>query len=139
MRATICLVLFAACAVGCAAQSSPAKRGRISGSVSLDGKPAPMANVRFIALEAGCVNVLAVVKNGVYDVPEGQGPMKGKYRVEFSVPSATAQRVVHPDKPGEWMEDRVESLPPRYHRDSTYMLDYDPDDPRPFNADLSSR
>ncbi len=124
---------------GCADRHPTAKRGRIFGTVTLDGKPAPTAYVRFIALEPGCVNVLAVVKDGSYELPEGQGPMKGKYRVEFSVPSATKHRVANADQPGGWQEEQIETLPPRYHRDSTLLLDYDPDDVKPFNAELSSR
>jgi hypothetical protein len=124
---------------GCSGAPAPLRRGKISGKVTLDGKPVAKANVRFIALEASGVNVLAPVTNGVYDVPEGQGPVKGKYRVEFSVPSASPRRTANPDRPGEWLEEPMETLPARYHRDSAYVLDYDPDDPKPYNAELASR
>jgi hypothetical protein len=141
MRATMFVVVTVAtvCAAGCASGSSAPKRGRISGAVTLDGKPAAAALIRFIALESGGINVLATVRAGTYDVPEGQGPTKGKYRVEFSVPSNLPQRVANPDQPGAWMEERTETLPPRYHRDSTLILEYDPNDPKPFSADLMSR
>jgi hypothetical protein len=137
-------LLLAAAAVallvasGCSRAPPPLRRGKISGKVTLDGKPVAKANVRFIALEASGVNVLAPVRDGVYDVPEGQGPVKGKYRVEFSVPKA-GRRVPNPDIPGAWLEEPQETLPARYHRDSQYVLDYDPDDPKPYNADLTSR
>ena len=62
---------------------------------------------------------------------------KGKYRVEFSVPSATKTRTPNPDIPGEWLEEASEMLPPRYHRDSTMTLDYDPADPRPVEYKLA--
>jgi hypothetical protein len=114
------------------------RRGAIHGTVTLDGKPVPQANVRFMALEPNGVNVLAPVKDGAYDVPEGQGPVKGKYRVEFSVPKA-GRRVPNPDVPGAWLEDPVETLPARYHQQSNYVLDYDPDDPKPYNAELTSK
>ncbi|HJZ59688.1 MAG TPA: hypothetical protein VKE74_32390 [Gemmataceae bacterium] len=128
-----------ALAVGCGDADQPPRRGTIQGKVTLDGKPVAKANVRFIALEARGVNVLASVTDGVYQVPDGQGPTKGKYRVEFSVPSATSRRVQHPDNPGECLEERVETLPVRYHRDSQFVLDYDPDNPQPSNAELTSK
>jgi hypothetical protein len=124
--------------VGCWGAPKPPRHGAIHGTVTLDGKPAPQANIRFIALEPGGINVLAAVKDGNYDVPEGQGPVKGKYRVEFSVPKA-GRRVPNPDVPGAWLEDPVETLPARYHQQSNYVLDYDPDDPKPYNAELTSK
>jgi hypothetical protein len=130
-------VVVLALAAGCGDSSRPPRQGRISDKVTLDGKPVAKANVRFIALEAAGINVLAPVTDGVFDVLDGQGPTKGKYRIEFSVPAG--QRVRHPDRPGEWLEERVETLPARYHRDSQYVLDYDPDNPQPYNADLTSK
>jgi hypothetical protein len=135
LGAVVVLALMA----GCDSGGKPPRQGRIAGKVTLDGKPVPRANVRFIALAPGGVNILAPVTDGVFDVPDGQGPTKGKYRVEFSVPSVRSQRVRHPDSPGEWLEDRVETLPARYHRDSEYVLDYDPDNPTPYDADLTSK
>jgi hypothetical protein len=126
-----------AVAAGCG-KPPPPRQGRIHGTVTLDGKPVAKANVRFIALEASGVNVLAPVRDGAYDVPEGKGPVKGKYRVEFSVPKP-GRRVPSPDIPGAWLEDPIETLPARYHRDSQYVLDYDPDDPKPYDAALTSQ
>jgi hypothetical protein len=83
--------------------------------------------------------VLAAVKDGAYEVPDGQGPTKGKYRIEFSVPSAGTRRVANPEVPGAWLEEHAETLPARYHRDSQYLLDYDPDDPKPYDAELTSK
>jgi hypothetical protein len=123
---------------GCSSAPAPPKRGPIHGKVTLDGKPVAKANLRFIALEASGINVLAAVTDGVYEVPEGQGPVKGKYRVDFSVPKP-GRRVPNPDIPGAWLEEPIETLPARYHRESKYVLDYDPDDPKPYNAELTSK
>ena len=136
--ALLAAALAAALAAGCGGAPEPPRRGAIHGRVTLDGRPVAKANVRFIALEAHGVNVLAPVADGAYAVPEGQGPVKGKYRVEFSVPKP-GRRVPNPDVPGAWLEDPVETLPARYHRDSQYLLDYDPDDPQPYNASLTSQ
>ena len=45
----------------------------------------------------------------------------------------------NPDIPGAWLEEPSETLPPRYHRDSQYVLDYEPDNPKPYDAALTSR
>src|SRR5438128_201716 len=130
--------VIAVVAAGCGGAAAPPKRGKISGKITLDGKPVAKANVRFIALEASGFNVLAPVSNGVYEVPEGEGLVKGKYRVEFSVPGP-GRRVPNPDIPGAWLEDPMETLPARYHRESQYVLDYDPDNPKPYDAALTTR
>jgi hypothetical protein len=124
-------------AAGCNAPRPP-KRGKLYGKVTLDGKPVAKASIRFIALEASGINVLASVNDGAYEVPESQGPVKGKYRVEFSVPGPT-RRVPNPDIPGAWLDEPSEALPPRYHRDSKHVLDYDPEDPKPYDAQLTSK
>src|SRR4051794_41696347 len=97
------LAVALAVAAGCGPPPPP-RQGRIHGTVTLDGKPLAKGNVRFIALEASGINVLAPVKDGVYDVPEGQGPVKGKYRAEFSVPKP-GRRVPSPDVPGQMLDD----------------------------------
>src|SRR5262249_18501591 len=125
-------------AAGCQRAPAPPKRGTIYGKVTLDGRPVAKANIRFIALEASGINVLAAVTDGIYEVPEGQGPVKGKDRVEFSVPNR-GRRVPNPDAPGAWLEEPVEPLPARYHRKSMYILDYAPDTPQPYNPKLTSR
>src|SRR5437016_1156455 len=109
-------------AAGCGGPAPP-KRGKISGKVTLDGKPVPKASIRFIALEASGINVLATVKDGVYEVPESQGPVKGKYRVEFSVPGPV-RRVPNPETPGTWLEEPIEILPARHHPDSNVVWDH---------------
>jgi hypothetical protein len=123
---------------GCSSGPPPPRRGALHGKVTLDGKPVAKANIRFIALEASGINVLTAVKDGVYEVPADQGPVKGKYRVEFSVPKP-GRRIPNPDIPGAWLEDPIETLPARYHRESNYLLDYDPDDAKPYDATLTSK
>jgi hypothetical protein len=132
------VVVLMMVAAGCDRAPPSPKRGAISGKITLDGKPVANANVRFIALEASGYNILASVKDGAYEVPDGQGLVKGKYRVEFSVPGP-GRRTPNPDIPGAWLEEPSETLPARYHRESQLVLDYDPDNPKPYDAALSSR
>jgi hypothetical protein len=131
------LAVLLTLAAGCSSAPAPPKRGQIHGKITLNGRPVVKANVRFIALEANGINVLAAVHDGVYEVPEGAGLVKGKYRVEFSIPKP-GRRVPNPDVPGAWLEEPIETLPARYHRESKYVLDYDPDDPKPYDAELTS-
>src|SRR5688572_558484 len=132
------LAVLTVVAAGCDRAPAPPKRGKISGKITLDRKPVAKANVRFIALEASGFNARAAVKDGVYEVPEEQGLSKGKYRVEFSVP-ISGRRVPNPDIPGAWLDEPRETLPARYHRESQYILDYDPENPQPYDAALTSR
>jgi hypothetical protein len=131
------LLVAVTLAAGCNAPRPP-QRGKLSGKVKLDGKPVAKATIRFIALEASGVNVLASVNDGAYELPEGQGPVKGKYRVEFSVLGPT-RRIPNPDIPGKFLEEASETLPARYHRDSKYVLDFDPVDPKPYDVELTSK
>jgi len=122
--------------VGCARGPAPPKRGKLEGKVTLNGKPVASGLVRFMALDPSALNVVAQVKDGQYSLPAEQGPTKGKYRVEFSVPSATKQRMPNDEVPGTFMEIAPETLPPRYHRDSQITIDYEPDQPRSHDFQL---
>ena len=66
------------------------------------------------------------------------GPTKGKYRVEFYVPSATKRRIPDDDNPGKFIEEAPETLPRRYNYDSAITADYDPDHPQPLNYQLTT-
>ncbi len=132
-------VLVLAIVPGCSAGDAAPKRGKLSGRVTLDGKPVANGQLTLFALEATGTNVATKITAGQYDLPEGQGPSKGKYRVEFRVPSATKTKVPNPDIPGQFLEEPTETLPPRYNRESNIILDYDPDKSQTYDMDLQSR
>jgi hypothetical protein len=132
--------LFAGITVvaGCDRGSELPQRGQLSGKVTLDGQPVAAGMIRFIAIDPNGVNAAAKISGGEYSLPPGEGPAKGKYRVEISVPSPTKKnKMKNPDNEAEWLEEPVEVLPARYHRNSTIVLDYDPDNPQPHNYELS--
>lgn len=133
------LAVALAAAAGCSTGPAPPKRGKLEGKVTLNGAPAANGRITFFALDPDALNVAAPIKDGQYSVAADQGPTKGKYRVEFSVPSATKRRIPDDDNPGKFIEEAPETLPPRYHRDSQITMDYDPDDPKPFDYDLKTR
>src|SRR3954451_3476130 len=100
------IAIFAAIvAPGCSRGPVPPKRGQLDGKLTVNGKPVANGTIRFMALAPGGMNVLATVKDGQYSVPAAEGPTKGKYRVEISVPSATKRKVPNDDIPGQWIEE----------------------------------
>jgi hypothetical protein len=137
MRYLCCLLVIATVLAGCDRGPAPPKRGKLEGNVTLSGKPVPEGKIWFFALEPDGVNVLAEIKDGKYSVPEDEGPTKGKYRIQFSVPSGKISRTPNPDIPGEWLEEPIELLPPKYHRDSQIVQDYDPDAPKAYDFSLT--
>lgn len=130
----IVVVLWAGCTRG----PEQPQRGKLEGKVTLNGKPVGSGTIRFMALDPAGINVLAHVTDGTYQVLEAEGPTKGKYRVEFSVPSAVKQRVPNDDIPGQFMEVAPETLPPKYNRDSTITLDFDPAQPKAHDFQLTT-
>ena len=139
LRSALLLLLAASMTtVGCAHGPAPPKRTKLEGKITLNGKPVANGLIRFMALDPNGFNVVATVKDGQYTVPENEGPTKGKYRVEFSVPSATKRRIPNDDIPGQFIEEAPETLPLRYHRDSAILHDFDPDKPHSFDFQLTT-
>src|SRR5438128_500242 len=138
MRAFVLALLIVELFAGCNRGPVPPKRGPLSGKITLDGKPAAKGQIRLMSLEPNGVNAVAPITNGEYHMAADQGPAKGKYRVEFSVPSATKRRIPNDDIPGQWLEEAPETLPARYHRESAITFDYDPTTTPTFGYELRS-
>ena len=139
MRALSFLLVTAIAFVGgCAGAPSGPKRGKLEGSVTLNGKPVAKGHIRLMAVDPNATNAAAEIVGGKYSIPDTQGPTKGKYRVEFSVPSDKKKKVPNDDIPGQWMEIHPESLPAKYHSASNITLDYDPDKPQPHDFKLTT-
>jgi hypothetical protein len=130
------LIIIAA--LGCSSAPAAAQRGKIEGKVTLNGKPVTAGKIRLMAIDPSGTNVAADIKDGEFSVPPEQGPTKGKYRVEFSVPSPTKRRIPDDDNPGKFIEEAPETLPRRYNFDSTITADYDPANPHPLNFQLTA-
>src|SRR4051794_17228989 len=99
------LLMFACWAAGCNRNAALPKRGELSGKIMLDGKPVATGQIRLMSLEPNGINAVADIASGDYHIPAGQGPAKGKYRVEFSVPSITKRRVPNDDVPGQFIDE----------------------------------
>jgi hypothetical protein len=139
LNPALCWLLLAiTLTAGCDRGPAPPKRGKLEGKVTLNGKPLASGKIRFLALDPNGTNVVADIRDGAFTLPADQGPTKGKYRVEFSVPSATKRRIPNDDVPGQFIEEAPETLPPRYHRDSNIVHDFDPDQPASHDFQLAT-
>jgi hypothetical protein len=119
--------VLAVTTVGCEHAPLAAKRAKAEGRVTINGQPVANGYVRFMALDPNGTNVSALIKDGHYSVPENQGPTKGKYRVEFNVPSAQKKMVPDDDSPGKFREEAFETMPPKYNTKSALMQEIDPE------------
>jgi uncharacterized protein involved in high-affinity Fe2+ transport len=129
----ILIIMFTGCGQGPPA----AKRVKVEGKVTVNGQPVANGFIRFMALDPNGMNSSAAIKDGHYSVPAEQGPTKGKYRVEFNVPSAQKKRIPNDDVPGQLIEEAPETLPAKYHAKSTMVQEIDPDKPQVFDFSLT--
>src|SRR3569623_1359176 len=127
-----------ACFASCNRGPAPIKRGKLEGRVTVNGKPPSSGAVRFMTLEPGGLNVIAPIQDGRFTVSEKEGPAKGKYRVEISVPSATKRRIPNDDSPGQFIEEAPETLPPRYNSASPLVEEYDPAAPKAYDFKVTT-
>jgi hypothetical protein len=134
----VLLLLVGALVLGCGGGAAAPERGKLEGTVSVNGKPVNKGLIRFMALDPSGLNVVAEVSEGKFSVPATEGPTKGNYRVEFSVPSDTKKRIPNDDIPGQFIEEAPETLPAKYHRDSAIVQEYDPANTQPLSFDLKT-
>jgi hypothetical protein len=134
----VLLAVIVVANAGCDSGPSGPKRGKPAGTVTLNGKPVAKGTIRFMALDPSGMNAASPINDGQYSVPEDQGLTKGKYQVQFSVPSNTTRKVPNDDVPGQFMEVAPETLPAKYHSASTITLEYDPDQPKPHDYQLTT-
>ncbi|HEY2415185.1 MAG TPA: hypothetical protein VGI40_23275 [Pirellulaceae bacterium] len=131
-------LLAALVVAGCNHAPPVEKRAKVEGKVAVNGQPVANGFIRFMSLEPNGTNAAAVIKDGHYSLAENEGPTKGKYRVEFNVPSATKKRVPNDDVPGQFREEAIETLPAKYLGDkSTMMRDIDPAQPQVLDFSLT--
>jgi hypothetical protein len=132
-----CCLLFAGMSAGCNQGPPAAKRAKLEGTVTLNGQPVANGQIRFMAIDPNGMNVVADIKDGHYLLTENQGPTKGKYQVQFSVPSAQKKKVPNDDVPGEFREEAAETIPEKYRRDSKLIRDIAGDKAEVFDFQLT--
>ena len=98
-------------ATGCA----EAKRGAVSGQVTLDGQSINDGEIRFIPLVG--IPAWAEIVRGRYAIPSVTGPTCGEMRVEIHWSRKTGKRLpaMPPAPPGATIEETTEAIPTRYN------------------------
>ena len=112
-KVILCLGLAAllTVVVGCGG----AKRGAVSGQITLDGKPVDGGEIRFIPT-AGMPAWAEIVK-GRYAIRASAGPSVGAARVEIRWSRKTGKHfpAIPPAPPNAMIEETIEAIPARYN------------------------
>ena len=108
--------------VGCGG----AKRGAVSGQVTLDGQPVDGGEIRFLP-NVGMPAWGEIVK-GRYAIPAATGPSLGTARVEVRSSRKTGKRfpAIPPAPPNAMIEETVEAIPARYNSQSELKAEIRP-------------
>lgn len=126
-----CLAILAA---GCSGQPGPPKH-RVSGTVSLAGKPMPDGEVYFRMPSTGAIEVFSV-KAGAFK----GAAAAGRHRVEiyrFEQPTPTAAELEKMDPMARALAtEKKNLLPPEYNTRSTLEADVQPGEPNRFEFAL---
>ena len=126
-------------------------REPISGTVSFDGKPLANGTIQFQpASQAEGMAAGGMVVDGHFEVPRGEGPVPGKYKVQIdsltgtvSVPvpglPASPEGDVMPGElkipPKKMMQRRL--IPPRYNSQTVLTAQVRPGGPNRYEFDLT--
>ena len=131
----LCLLLLAGCGHG-----NPLGRVDISGKITLDGKPLPDGNIRFLPQQSGGVQTGAVIDSGgEYHIEKLQGLPPGKYRVQIfsSEKPKGAPAVVA--APAGLPPPSIERIPPQYNLASTLVVEVPATDSARFDFQLQTK
>jgi hypothetical protein len=129
-------LVAATTAIGCHHEAP--RRGRVRGTVTVDGVPLAKGQIRILAVAEGGIGTVGEIVDGAYDVPPERGPTAGAYRVEIVSFKPTGRRVRDPDT-NEPVDELVNVLPARYHSASTLQIKYDPGGGPTFNFELQTK
>src|SRR5438067_9986853 len=115
-------VVVATTAIACHQPAS--QRGRVHGTVTVDGVPLAKGQIRILAVTEGGIGTVGEIVDGAYDIPPERGPTAGTYRIEIVSLKSTGRRVRDPDT-NELVDELANVLPARYHSESTLRLVYE--------------
>lgn len=119
---------------GCGRQTGPV-RFAVEGTVTLDGQNLAAGVIRFIPAEGNSGPAAgAVIKDGVYKLAEGEGPIIGRQRVEieatnhlgFEADDEQAYASAVTERKGKPLPENP--VPDKYNRQSTLVADIKADD-----------
>ncbi|MFO0956075.1 MAG: hypothetical protein U0800_01265 [Isosphaeraceae bacterium] len=151
-RATALAIATALTLSGCGSDGLP--RERISGKVTLDGRPVDSGSITFLptASDAPGTGAEAPIRAGAFDVPAAQGPIPGTYLVLVSSPVPDASRAAPKRKARGVAEDTSgtgtpeaaevplrESIPEEYNTKSTLKAEVKSGGPNTFEFPLTTK
>lgn len=109
-----------AAVAGCGDGGPPA--ATVSGEVKANGVPIEKGVIAFSSLDGTGAAVTVDIKGGKYEVRT----TAGKKRVQISAPVVTGKRKESPAKDAPMVDVIGESLPEKFHSQSTLELDVQP-------------
>ena len=121
---TLVVLLVCTALVGC----GDGGRATVSGVVTLDGKPIPGATIIFLPTKDTTAPASGgtIGEDGTYTVAFKGAPSLGDYRVEIrGVKHKTGRKLPAPppSPPGTMIEEVVELIPDRYHKESELLVE----------------
>jgi hypothetical protein len=94
-------------------------RERISGTVNFDGQPLPKGTIQFQpASQAEGTASGGMIDDGRFDIPQNEGPVPGKYKVQINTREDAAPALAPGELPGAPNVPKkrpVGLIPPRYN------------------------
>src|SRR5688500_663020 len=117
----VCIVSLGAGLAGCGKTYDGEQRFPVSGKVTVDGQPLDLGVIAFMPQSAGSSEgrvAGAPIRDGIYAVPEENGPTAANYRVQIHWNKRTGKKVTNPMDPEEMIDELMEGLPAKYHQDS---------------------
>lgn len=136
------LALLLACGCGCGCGSGDGlPRQRVSGSVTLDGKPLESGSITFDPEDPGRANAVsgfAMIRGGSYAIAAAAGLTPGQYRV--SIVSTGGEAAPATEAPGAPPRKVAEGLvPAKYNTHSSLKAEVKPDGTGPVDFALTSK
>lgn len=104
------------------------KQAKVHGTVTYNGIPVEEGSISFFP-EPGTESrkASAAILDGAFDIPTDRGPFPGKFRVEITGVKKTGKKIPSAD-PGIEIDERIELIPDKYHRNSTLIREIAPGD-----------
>jgi len=128
---------------GCRGSDNQLGRQRISGKVSLDGKPVVTGSIQFSSLPGASQEIFSgcLIKDGSYSLPEMGGLPPGEYRVSISSAAPSAPVSSDPEEAMKAAENPAttpELIPEKYNSKSELTIEVEKSGKSVFDFDLKS-
>jgi hypothetical protein len=96
--------------------------GKVSGTVTVDGKPLENGSILFVPVDGKTPTTGGSIKEGHYSV---RVPI-GKMKVSISAPKVVGRKKIYPTPDSPEMPVTKEALPSRYNEETSLTLDVQP-------------